>query len=134
MERKLAPALAPPIGFPLLGRPDADGRWAWPGLARSVADGLRVLLATRRGELLLHPGFGAGLQDFLHEPNTLAVRARIHERVAAAIAAHEPRAQVDRIDVDADADDPRVVHLAVHYRLRRTGEPGRLGLSLTLGA
>lgn len=132
-ERTLPPDLAPPIGFPLLGVPDADGRWAWPGLARSVADGLRCLLATRPGELMLHRDYGAGLQDFLNEPNTLAVRARIHERVTAAIARHEPRAQVDRIDVDEDSDDPRVVHVAVHYRLRRTGEPGRLGLALTLG-
>lgn len=131
-ERTLSPELAPPIGFPLLGRPDADGRWEWPNLPRSVADGLRCVLATRPGELMLHPEYGAGLQDFLNEPNTLAVRARVHERIATAIARHEPRAQVDRIDVNEDADDPRVLHVAVHYRLRRTGEPGRLGVSLTL--
>lgn len=129
----LAPELAQPIGFPLLGRPDADGRWAWPVLARSVADGLRCVLATRPGELLMHPDFGAGVQDFLHQPNTLAVRARLHERITGAIARHEPRAQIDRIDVDEDADDPRVVHIAVHYRLRRTGEPQRIAVALTLG-
>lgn len=131
-DRTLPPELAQPIGFPLLGLPDADGRWAWPGLAPSVGDGLRILLSTRPGELMLHRDFGAGLQDFLNEPNTLAVRARLHERIVTAIARHEPRAQIDRIEVDEDADDPRIVHVAVHYRLRRTGEPGRLGVSLTL--
>lgn len=130
----LAPELVPPIGWPLLAGPDADGAWGWPDLARSVADGLRAVLATRPGELLLHPDFGAGVQDFLHQPNTLAVRARLHERINDAIARYEPRAQLDRIDVDEDADDPRVVHIAVHYRLRRTGEPQRVALALTLGA
>jgi uncharacterized protein len=130
----LAPELAQPIGWPLLGSPDADGAWDWPNLARSVADGLRAVLAIRPGELLLHPDFGAGVQDFLHQPNTLAVRARIHERIRDAIARHEPRAELDRIDVDEDVDDPRVVHIAIHYRLRRTGEPQRIALALTLGA
>ena len=134
MARKLAPELSPPIGFPLLGRPDADGRWAWPGLARSVADGLRCVLATRPGELLMHPDFGAGVQDFLNQPNNLTVRARLHERITVAITRLEPRAQIERIDVDEDTDDPRVVHVAVHYRLRRTGEPQRMALALTLGA
>ena len=133
MARKLAPELSAPIGFPLLGRPDADGRWAWPGLARSVADGLRCVLATRPGELLMHPDFGAGVQDFLNQPNNLTVRARLHERINSAIARLEPRAQVERIDVDEDPEDPRVVHIAVHYRLRRTGEPQRMALALTLG-
>ncbi|KQV47958.1 hypothetical protein ASC95_18415 [Pelomonas sp. Root1217] len=134
MARKLAPELSPPIGFPLLGRPDADGRWAWPGLARSVADGLRCVLATRPGELLMHPDFGAGVQDFLNQPNNLTVRARLHERIGGAITRLEPRAQVERIDVDEDPEDPRVVHIAVHYRLRRTGEPQRMALALTLGS
>jgi phage baseplate assembly protein W len=132
--RKLAPELAPPIGFPLLGRPDADGRWTWPRLPRSVADGLRCVLATRPGELLLHPDFGAGVQDFLHLPNNLAVRARLHDRVAMAVERFEPRAQIDRIDVGEDPDDARVVHISVHYRLRRTGEPAQVALALTLGS
>ena len=76
------PRLAPPIGWPLLGVPDADGALAWPSLERSVADGLRKLLSVRPGELLMHADYGAGLQDFLHEPNTLAVRARIKARDA----------------------------------------------------
>jgi phage baseplate assembly protein W len=127
------PALAPPIGWPLLSGPDADGGWAWPTLERSVADGLRVLLATRPGELLMHPSFGAGLQDFLHEPNTLAVRSRIRERIEAAVARFEPRAQLDRVDVREDEADPAAVRVDVHYRLRRTGEAQRIAVTLGLG-
>jgi phage baseplate assembly protein W len=127
------PRLAPPIGWPLLGVPDADGALAWPSLERSVADGLRKLLSVRPGELLMHADYGAGLQDFLHEPNTLAVRARIQARIAAAVARDEPRVQLDRIDLREDERDPATLRIELHYRLRRSGDAQRVALSMNLG-
>jgi phage baseplate assembly protein W len=127
------PSLAPPIGWPLLGLPDADGRWHWPTLERSVAEGLRKLLSVRPGELAVHPDYGAGLQDFLHEPNTLAVRARIRTRIEAAVARYEARAQLDRVEVREDEADAAAVRIELHYRLRRNAEPQQLALALTLG-
>lgn len=127
------PSLAPPIGWPLLGQPDANGQWHWPSLERSVADGLRALLSVRPGELLMHPDYGAGLQDFLHEPNTLGLRARIAARIEAAVARFETRAQLDRVEVQEDERDAAVVRIEVHYRLRRTGESQQLALALNLG-
>jgi phage baseplate assembly protein W len=128
------PSLAPPIGWPLLGLPDADGQWTWPSLERSVAEGLRKLLSVRPGELLMHADYGAGLQDFLHEPNTLAVRARIKARIEAAVARYETRAQLDRVDVREDDNDAAAVRVELHYRLRRTRDAQLLNLAINLGA
>lgn len=128
------PSLAHPVGWPLLTAPDANGQWAWPTLERSVDDGLRALLSVRPGELLTHPGYGAGLQDFLHEPNTLAIRARIKQRIEAAVARHELRVQIDRVDVREDEADLATVRVDLHYRLRRTGDAQRLSLSLGLAS
>lgn len=125
--------LAPPIGWPLLGVPDVDGALSWPSLERSVADGLRKLLSVRPGELLMHADYGAGLQDFLHEPNTLAVHARIQARIAAAVARDEPRVQLDRIDLREDERDPATLRIELHYRLRRSGDAQRVALSMNLG-
>jgi Bacteriophage baseplate protein W len=127
------PSLAPPIGWPLLGVPDADGQWQWPSLERSVAEGLRKLLSVRPGELLMHADYGAGLQDFLHEPNTLAVRARIKARIEAAVARDEQRVALDRVEVREDAADAAAVRVELHYRLRRSGEPQQLALAIDLG-
>lgn len=127
------PSLAPPIGWPLLGVPDADGQWHWPSLERSVAEGLRKLLSVRPGELLMHADYGAGLQDFLHEPNTLAVRARIKARIEAAVARDEQRVALDRVEVREDEADAAAVRVEVHYRLRRSGEPQQLALAMNLG-
>lgn len=124
-----------PIGWPLLPLPDANGALRWPSLAQSVAEHLRKLLATQPGELLGHPSYGAGLQGFLHEPNTLATRARIREAVERAVAHFEPRVVLEAVTV-ADASTPLndvgSLRIELIYRLKRDGQ--RAGLSVGLGS
>lgn len=130
-------AIAPPIGWPLLPRPDENGRIDWPTLEASVSGQLKVILATRPGELLGHPDFGAGLQEFLHEQNTLATRARIQARIEEALKRSEPRIVLDAVEVfdDTDAAEAELgrVRVEIHYRLRRTGVARTTGLTLALG-
>lgn len=137
MPRSPALALAPAIGWPLLPRPNENGQLDWPDLAASVAAQLRVILSTRPGEQLEHPDFGAGLQEFLHEPNTLATRARIQSRIEEAIVRHEPRIVLDAVEVYDDSDPVEAelgrVRIEVQYRLRRTGVAASTGLTLALG-
>lgn len=121
-----------PIGWPLLPLPDAHGQIEFPSLAESVRQNLRVLLSTRAGEQLMRPEYGAGLTDFLGQPDTITTRRRIHDRVTDAIARWEPRVEVDRVEVN---DLPRrlgQVRVEIAYRLRRTGEARTLGVNLEL--
>lgn len=125
-----------PIGWPLLPVPDADGALAWPDLARSVRDSIQVLLATRPGEQLLKPGFGAGLENLLGEPNTVATRSRIQTLVEETLKRHETRIVLDGVSVapttsQGVADGVRV---EIAYRLKRTGAPARVGLTLVMEA
>lgn len=125
---------APPIGWPLLPLPDAAGLLQWPTLEQSVAQQIRVLLQTRPGEQLMRPAFGAGLENFLHEPNDLTTHRRIRDLVSATLARGEPRIIVDDVGVHTPAGAPAQVRVEIAYRLRRTGAAGRLGLTLELGA
>ena len=125
------PAL--PIGWPLLPVPDAHGELAYPAaLAESVRQQLQVILSTRPGEQLMRPGFGAGLTDFLGEPDTITTRRRIYDRVTEAIGRWEPRVTVDRVDVDDLPGRPGWLRIEIGYRLRRTGDVTTLGVNLEL--
>lgn len=125
--------LAPPIGWPLLPVPDALGEIAYPSaLADSVRQQLQVILSTRPGEQLMRPEFGAGLTDFLGEPDTVTTRQRIYDRVTGAIAQWEPRVEVDRVEVDDVPERPGWLRIEIGYRLRRTGEVRTLGMNLEL--
>ncbi len=129
---------AEPLGWPLLPVPDANGQLHYPGLAQSVREQIQVLLSTRPGEQLMHPGFGAGLENLLNEPNTVATRSRIKELVGDALKRWEDRIVVDGIAVDPVSDAatgvPDGVRVEIAYRLLRTGAPARVGLTLVMEA
>jgi phage baseplate assembly protein W len=126
-------AAAPPlIGWPLLASPDTGGRLGYPTLEESVRQSIQIILQTRPGEQLMRPDFGAGLQEFLHESNTLTTRQRIRDAIAEALERWEPRVIVDRIDVGEVDDRPSELRVEIAYRLRRTGTPQQTGLTMEL--
>ncbi len=126
--------IPPPLSWPLLARPDARGRLHYPSLEESVRQSIRIILQTRPGERLMRPGFGAGLTEFLHAPNTLATRRAIRERIETALGRWEPRILLDRVEVEADAERPDRVRIEIAWRLRRSGQAQRLGVTLEMEA
>jgi uncharacterized protein len=120
------------IGWPLLGVPDEHGRLNYPSLAESVRQLIRVVLSTKPGEQLMRPDFGAGLELLLHEPNTLATRRQVRERVQSALERWERRILVDRVEVWEVPEEPTHIRVEIAYRLARNGEPGALGLTMQL--
>jgi len=128
--RPTLPTLA--VGWPLLPTPDADGALAWPSAPLSVKQMIEVILRTAPGEQLMRPDFGAGLERLVHEPNTLATRARVQADITAALERWEPRILLDRVDVDT-APDPRELLVTIAYRHRLTGEAVQLAVSVPVG-
>ena len=122
----------PPLGWPLLPVPDESGQLRFRSLEESVRDQIRVILLTRPGEQLMKPDFGAGLEAFVGEPNTVETRRRIRDRIRQSLAAWEPRILLDRVEVLADETDQAEVRAEIHYRLRRTGAAHRVGLVVEL--
>lgn len=123
----------PRIGWPLLPVPDGDGRLRYPGLDESVRQSLEIVLRTRPGEQLLRPEYGAGLEDLLHEPNTLTTRRRIRDLVTESLNQWERRILLDRVEVWEVPDRPTEVRVEIAYRLRRTGAARQTALTLELG-
>ena len=65
-----------PVSWPYLPLPQ-NGQLVFPTLEQSVRDSIRIILTTRPGEQLMRPRFGAGLQNFLEDGNTISVRRQI---------------------------------------------------------
>lgn len=123
-----------PLGWPLLGVPDDSGMLQFPSLAASVRQNIQVILATRPGEQLRRPDYGAGLENLISEPNTVGTRARIRDLVDESLRRWEPRIVVDAITVDPLAGDAGGVRVEIHYRLIRTQQLQRVGVTLAMGA
>lgn len=122
----------PLIGWPLLPLPDANGELHYPSLEESVRQSIQIILRTRPGEQLARPLFGGGLQNFLYAPNTLTTRSRIQEAIIAALERYERRILLDRVDIEEVPEQPSHLLIEIGYRLRRTGAPGQVSLTMEL--
>ncbi|WP_085314799.1 GPW/gp25 family protein [Derxia lacustris] len=116
------------FGFPL--RVTADGRMAWSSGEANVRESLKLVLLTGQGERLRRPGFGAGLERFLFEPNTPPTWRAIEESIRRSLERFEPRLKVDSVSVGADPSDPEAALATLAFTLVATGEAGRTTLSV----
>lgn len=119
-------------GWPLMPLPDDDGRLAWPDPAASVRQRIEAILRTAPGEQLMRPGFGAGLEAVIDQPNTVTTRAIAQENLVEALSAYEDRIILDAVEV-AEGPDPRELLVAIAYRLRLTGESARIDARVPVG-
>jgi hypothetical protein len=78
------------------------------------------------------PYFAAGLQNFLDEGNTVAVRRQIQSTIMDALQQYESRITVDAVDVTTIDGAPAEVYIQIFYRVIRTNAPGQIGV--TMGA
>lgn len=123
----------PPLCWPLMPVPDSEGRIRFPTLEDSIRQRIEAVLRTSPGEQLMRPGFGAGLELLVHQPNTAEVRARAQETIRQAIAVYEPRVTLDGVDVVAGSD-PRELLVTVSYRIRATASAGQISARVPVGA
>ena len=109
-----------------------DGRIAWSEGEANVRESIRIILMTEFRERLLAPEFGCGLAELLFEPNTVATRHTIAERIERALALWEPRIHVEDVTVEADPNDSRAAVATITYRLTATQSRERLSLNVVL--
>lgn len=119
------------ISFP--PRVSADGRVAWSEGETNVRESIRVILMTERPERLRTPNFGGSLGRFLFEPNTVATRRAIQDRITKELALWEPRISIQAVEVDPEPEDPTAAIATITYKLIATQAVERVSVSVTLG-
>jgi phage baseplate assembly protein W len=119
------------IGFP--PRVGPDGRVAWSQGEANVRESVRIILMTELRERLRLPDFGGGLGLYLFEPNTVATRHQIKDRIAKALSQWEPRLKIESVSVEADPEEPLGAVATITYRLVATQARERVSLNVTLG-
>jgi uncharacterized protein len=85
-----------------------------------IRQAVRIILETGRGERVMRPAFGAGLDDFLFEPLNTTTRALIEQRVQEALVTWEPRIRVEAVDATIAGDARSRLDIRIEYRVRAT--------------
>jgi phage baseplate assembly protein W len=112
----------------------ADGRIAWSEGEDNIRESIQIILQTESGERLQMSAFGGGLRRFLFEPNTVATRSNIEDRITRALAMWEPRISLTDVTVEKDPQDPESAIATVEYKLVATQVQERVTLNVKLAA
>jgi phage baseplate assembly protein W len=126
--------------FPI--KVNARGRLEWSGGPQRIQESVWLIIKTALGERIMRPKFGAGVDDFVFQSNSVVNRSKLAIAVKSALLEWEPRIDLDEVRVDSAADlesrridsgdqDVRFVSpgsfesqvlVTIQYRIRTTNE------------
>ena len=107
-------------GWSFPPRFDAGGAVAMVEDEQDIAESLRILFGTQRGERVLESRYGLDMHEILFDPMSTTMRALLEERVRIGILLYEPR--IEPLAVKVASPDPLSGELAIEieYRVRAT--------------
>jgi phage baseplate assembly protein W len=108
------------VGWAFPPQLEADGSVAEAIYEEDIRQAIRIIIFTNRGERLMRPDFGAGLNEFVFEPINLSTMALIETRVREALIAWEARIDVLGVKVTADTSERNKLLIEMTYRVRAT--------------
>lgn len=111
----------------------ADGRIAWSEGEVNIREAVEIILKTEERERVNLASFGGGLRRFLFEPNTVATRFQIQDRIQRALQQWEPRVTITSVEVEEDPRDPQAAIATVHYQLVATRTASQVTVRVQLG-
>ncbi len=118
------------LSFP--PRVGPDGRMAWSEGGQNIRESIQVILLTNFRERVRLADFGGGLNTFLFEPNNVATRHVIEERILQVLKRWEPRIAVESARVEEDPADREAAIATIQYKLVATQTRERITLGVRL--
>ena len=88
--------------------------------AEDIHQSLQILLSTRLGERVMQEDYGCDLSFVLFEEIDQGLLNSLNSLVSDAILYHEPRINMDNLDVSEDADEPGRLIIQIEYTIRGT--------------
>lgn len=85
-----------------------------------IKSSLHILLSTRLGERIMQPKFGCQLDELQFNPLNRTTVTYISELIKTAILYHEPRIEVEKLDMSVKDDKEGVILIQLEYRVRAT--------------
>lgn len=85
-----------------------------------IRSSLEILLTTRLGERIMVPGYGCNLDELVFKPMNLTLKTYVTDLIKTAILYHEPRIDVNRIDIDPANELQGELLINIDYTIRST--------------
>jgi phage baseplate assembly protein W len=93
---------------------------------------IKNLLLTKRGERLMNPFFGTGVETLLFEQITDDFEDKVQEIITNSVERYIPNVNIDEINVDMSNEnkDKNLVNISLKFRSRNTGNAGEVSMTV----
>lgn len=108
------------IGWAFPPRVEPDGVIADAIFEEDIRQAIWIIIFTNRGERVMRPDFGAGLNEFIFANVNTTTMGLIETRVREALITWEPRIDVQQVTVTADSSERNKLLIDLTYRVRAT--------------
>jgi hypothetical protein len=87
---------------------------------KDIESSLDILLSTKLGERVMQPTYGCNLDDMVFESMNLTMLTYMKDIIENAILYHEPRIELDKINIDTSNQNEGVLLIVLYYMVRTT--------------
>jgi phage baseplate assembly protein W len=99
---------------------DVNGKIAISLYEEDIKEAILIILLTAKGERLMRPDFGCGVNDYVFSPINSVNISRIENEVREALTLWEPRIEVLDINTDTNEADNGKLLIEITYKVRAT--------------
>ena len=88
---------------------------------KDIEQSLQIIISTSMKERVMRPRFGCNLKDFIFEPLDTSTKTYLRDIVETAIIYHEPRVNVNEIELRESEDTSNgTLYIEIDYEIRGT--------------
>lgn len=105
---------------------NTTGRIKTSGYEEDIEEAIRIILRTRKGERMMMPDFGCGIQDYIFETMDVSSLSRMENEILHSLIRWEPRIADPEVHVTVDERQEGRLNICIHYVVRATNNPYNL--------
>jgi phage baseplate assembly protein W len=97
-----------------------DGKILSSGGYDSIRESIMIILGTARGERVMRPDFGCGINELVFAPNNTSTATLITFYVKEALLKWEPRIELLNVNAEPDKTEPNELIITIDYMVKTT--------------
>jgi phage baseplate assembly protein W len=86
----------------------------------SIKESIMIIIGTAKGERVMRPDFGCGIQELVFAPNNTSTATLISVYIKDALLKWEPRIEVLNVSAVPDKEEGNRLDINIEYRIRTT--------------
>lgn len=102
------------------------GRIKTSSYEEDIKEAIRIIIMTRKGERVMEPTFGCGIQNYLFDVLDYTTMIQMEHEIEEALTPWEPRITNVQVHIESDQKEVGKMNIQIDYIVRNTNNPFNL--------